>query len=75
MQMLPGIYIRLKLNTFNHTCNLLGTNLHKISLPTSSLESSIQRSVASKPFSHRNLIIIGKNTATADIHLFIQLNQ
>ena len=32
MQMLPGIYIRLKLNTLNHTCDLLGTKLHKILL-------------------------------------------
>jgi len=30
--MLPGIYIRLKLNTLNHTCDLLGTKLHKILL-------------------------------------------
>ena len=74
MKLLSSIYIRLKLNTLNHTCDLLGTKLHKIFL--AHFKSGIIHPEKSslETFCHRNLIIIGKNTATADIHLFIQLN-
>ena len=75
MQMLPGIHIRLKLDTFNHTSNLLRTNLHKILLAHFKPGIIHPEKSSLETFSHRNLIIIGKNTTTAYIHFFIQLNR
>ena len=74
MQMLTGIYIRLKFNTLNHTCDFLCAKLHKILLAhfKSGIIHPEKRSL--KALCHWDLITIGKNTATAYIHLFIQLD-